>query len=382
MIEPVTTTIAACFCELEDPRVDRTKHHELLDIITIAICGVICGADGWTGIEKFGKAKLTWFETFLDLPEGIPSHDTFGKVFARLDPEVFQHCFLRWVQAVSKFTGGQVIAIDGKCLRRSHDRRKGKQAIHMVSAWASENHLVLGQRKVDTKSNEITAIPALLKLLKIAGCIVTIDAMGCQKAIAKQIVDQQGIYILGLKNNQPHVYEDVQSLFYWADHTEFAEIEHDSYRQVNKGHGRIEIRECWTISDPECLATVGEPGAWQELHTVIRVRAERRIGSEVSQETRYYLSSLPADTPHLARTALEAVRRHWSIENELHWVLDVGFREDECRIRQGYAAENMAVLRHMAVNLLNQETSKRLGIKNKRLLAGWDNDYLMKILSL
>ncbi len=382
MIETVSATIIDCFDELEDPRVERTKDHLLLDIITIAICGVICGADGWTGIEIFGKAKLPWFKTFLDLPNGIPSHDTFGRVFARLDPEVFQRCFLRWVAAVSEFTGKQVVAIDGKCLRRSHDKRLGKEAIHMVSAWACENHMVLGQRKVDTKSNEIAAIPALLKLLTISGCIVTIDAMGCQKAIAKQITDQQGDYILALKDNHPHLHDDVQSLFHWADNIAFAEIGHDIYRQINKGHGRIEIRECCTISDPECLAMLEGAEEWQDLHTVIRVQAERRCGSKSTQETRYYLSNLPASVPDLANTVLDAVRSHWCIENQLHWVLDIGFREDESRIRDGYAAENMAVLRHMALNLLNHETSRRLGVSNKRKLAGWDNDYLMKVLSL
>jgi len=382
VIQTANVTITDSFAELEDPRVNRTKLHKLLDIITIAICGVICGADGWTGIEKFGNAKLAWLQTFLELPNGIPSHDTFGRVFARLDPEGFQQCFLGWVQAVSEFTGGQVVAIDGKCLRRSHDKRLGKEAIHMVSAWATEAHLVLGQRKVDTKSNEITAIPALLKFLDITGCMVTIDAMGCQKSIATQIRDQQADYVLALKDNQPHLHEDVHNMFCWADNLAFAEIEHDTYREVNKGHGRIEIRECWTISDPTCVTIVDDAGEWEDLGTLIRVRAERRIGSEISHETRYYLSSLPPDTPDLAKTALAAVRKHWEIENGLHWVLDIGFREDESRIRQGHAAENMAVLRHIALNLLKQETSEHIGISNKRKLAGWDPNYLMKVLSV
>ena len=381
-VPTTTTTIADCFADLEDPRVERTKRHLLTDIITLAICGVICGADGWTEIEKYGKAKLSWLQTFLELPEGIPSHDTLGRVFARLDPEVFQTCFLRWVQTVNAITAGQVIAIDGKCLRCSHNKSLGKEAIHMVSAWATTNHLVLGQRRVDTKSNEITAIPALLQLLEVSGCIVTIDAMGCQKAIAEQITDQHGHYILALKDNQPHLHEDVQSLFTWADNLGFAEIVHDTDEQVSKGHGRLELRQCWTISDPECLAMVAAAAEWQDLRTFIRVRAERRCGAESSNETRYYLSSLPADTAQLAHTALQAIRSHWGIENELHWVLDIAFREDESRIRQGFATENMAVLRHMALNLLKQEQSHRLGVKGKRLLAGWDNDYLLKVLSL
>lgn len=382
MIQTVETTIADSFIDLEDPRMDRTKRHQLLDIIIIGICAVICGADGWTGVEKFGKAKLPWLQTFLALPNGIPSHDTFGRVFARLDPEAFQRCFMRWVQAIEVFTGGPVVAIDGKCLRRSHDQRLGKEAIHMVSAWATQDHLVLGQRKVATKSNEITAIPELLKWLELTGCIVTIDALGCQKSIAEQIRDQQGDYVLALKDNHLHLHEDVHNLFCWADNLGVAEIAHDTYRQVNKGHGRIEVRTCWTISDPTYLAIVDDDGEWQDLNAVIRVQEERRIGSNTTQDTRYYLSSLPPDTPNLAQRALAAVRKHWGIENGVHWVLDIGVREDDSRIRQGHAAENMAVLRHIALNLLKQETSEHIGIKNKRKLAGWDNTYLMKVISV
>lgn len=377
-----TAPISEHFAALEDPRVDRTKDHELLTIITIAICAVICGADGWTSVETFGNAKREWFETFLMLPHGIPSHDTFGRVFARLNPEAFQNCFLKWVAATSTVTAGQVIAIDGKCLRRSYDTWNSKAAIHMVSAWASENHLVLGQRKVAAKSNEITAIPALLELLEISGCIVTIDAMGCQKAIAQQIVDQNAYYVLALKDNQAHLHDDVQRLFEWADNLNFENIAHDTQRETSKGHGRVEIRVGWTISAPECLTMLADYAEWPQLRTVIRVQATRSIGDKRTTETRYYISNLPATTPHLARTAMHAVRRHWSIENELHWVLDIAFREDDCRIRSGSAAENMAVLRHIALNLLKQESSKRLGIKNKRLLAGWDNEYLFKVLTI
>jgi len=353
-----------------------------LDIITIAICAIVCGADGWTGVEKFGNAKLAWFKSFLNLPNGIPSHDTFGRVFARLDPEVFQRCFLNWMQAVYKVTSGEVVAVDGKCLRRSYDTWSSKAAIHMVSAWTSANHLVLGQRKVDSKSNEITAIPALLKLLEITGCIVTIDAMGCQKAIAEQIVNQLADYVLALKENQEHLYEDVVSLFEWADNIAFEKLEHDTCCETGKGHGRIETRECWAISDPKALDMLADLADWPQLHAVVRVKATRRIGMQRSSETRYYISSLSRATKHLARTALHAVRSHWDIENGLHWVLDVGFREDDSRIRKGYAAENMAVLRHIALNLLKQETSQRLGIRNKRLLAGWDDNYRQKVLGI
>lgn len=376
-----TATITEYFTGVEDPRIDRTRDHNLLDIIVIAICAVICGADGWTAVEKFGKAKQEWFETFLELPNGIPSHDTFGRVFARIDPQQFQMGFLLWIQAAQDITEGQVIALDGKCLRQSYDTWHSKAAIHMISAWATENKLVLGQRKVDDKSNEITAIPVLLELLEISGCIITIDAMGCQKDIAEQVVEQDADYVLALKNNQPHLYEDVTSLFEWADNVAFEEIRSDTYREVNKGHGRVEIRECWTISDPACLAMIADHTEWAGLQTFIRICAERQIGDESTTKTRYYISSLSPDTPHLAQTALDAVRSHWGIENEVHWVLDVAFREDDCRIRQGHAAENMAVLRHIALNLLKHETSKSVGIKNKRLIAGWDNSYLEKVLS-
>ena len=382
MSQAVAATITDYFAEVEDPRIDRTKDHELLDILVIAICGVICGGDGWAGIETFGNAKLDWLETFLDLPNGIPSHDTFGRVFARLDPESLQRCFIKWVKAVQEVTDGQVIAIDGKCLRHSFDTWTAKSAIHMVSAWASQNHMVLGQRKVDDKSNEITAIPALLELLEISNCIVTIDAIGCQKDIAENIVDQGAEYMLAVKANQPHLYEDIQKLFLWADNIEFAHISHDIYREVDKGHGRIEIRECWTISDPDCLAMIANHTEWKGLQTVIQVRAKRLMDNETKEETRYYISTLSEETPQLAQKAARAVRGHWSIENELHWVLDIAFQEDDSRIRQGHAAENMAVLRHIALNLLKRETSHQIGIKNKRLTAGWNNEYLEKVLSI
>lgn len=375
-------TISDSFADLEDPRMERTKHHKLLDIIVLSICAVIAGADGWTSIEAFGKAKLAWLQTFLELPGGIPSHDTLGRVFARLDPEAFQRSFLRWVQTVSEVNDGQVIAIDGKCLRRSHAQGVGKEAIHMISAWATQNHLVLGQRKVDTKSNEITAIPELLKVLALSGCIVTIDAMGCQKAIAKQIRDQGADYVLALKDNQPHLHEDVQSLFTWADNIKFANLQYAHTRTVHKGHGRRETRECWVLADAECLPMIAGAAAWSDLRAFVRVEARRQVGDSVTCETRYYVSSLAADTPDLATTALNAVRSHWGIENQLHWVLDIAFREDDSRIRQGYAAENMAVLRHMALNLLKQEKSQKVGVKNKRLIAAWNNDYLLKVLSI
>lgn len=374
-------SIADYFAEIEDPRLERTKEHKLVDIFVIAICAIICGADGWVGVEAFGKAKQAWFESILELPNGIPSHDTFGRVFARIDPEEFENCFMKWIQGVAKLMEGEVVAIDGKCLRHSYDRTSNKAAIHMVSAWASKNKCVLGQRKVDSKSNEITAIPALLKMLTLKGCIVTIDAIGCQKDIAAQIVAKEADYVLALKKNQPHLYEDVLNLFLWADNIAFTDLDYETIKLMDSDHGRVEIRECWVLTDPTALAMLADYEAWPQLRAVIRVKATRVIEDERTSETRYYISSLSNKTPNLAQTALHAVRSHWGIENELHWVLDIAFREDDSRIRQNHAAENMAILRHIAVNLLKQESSQRLGIKNKRLLAGWNNDYLLKVLS-
>lgn len=368
-------SIGKHFGGLEDPRIDRTKRHLLIDIVVIAICGVICGAETWVDIENFGKAKYPWFKTFLELPNGIPSHDTFGRVFNRLDAEQFQRCFLDWMRAVSKIFKGQVVPIDGKTLRRSHDRTIGKDAIHMVSAWALENQLVLGQVKVDEKSNEITAIPQLLEALDISGCIVTIDALGCQKEIAQQIVEQEADYVLALKENQGGLYAAVVDLFEYAQETDFTDC--DYHKTVDKGHGRIEIRQCWTTSAEEYLQFLPNRSAWPSLQTIVMVRAERRMDHEVTVKFRYYISSLATGAHH----HLDIVRGHWSIENQVHWVLDVAFREDDSRVRKGNGPQNFAILRHIALNLLKQETTAKCGIRAKRLKAGWDEDYLFKVLS-
>jgi len=366
------TSLVEHFASLEDPRAIKKTRHELLDIVVIAICGVICGADDWVSIAHFGRAKESWFRSFLALPNGIPSHDTFGRVFSLLSPKAFQSCFSNWMRSLTGVFEGMV-AIDGKTLRRSHDRSSNRSAIHMVSAWASENGVVLGQVKTDEKSNEITAIPELLQALALEGCLVTIDAMGCQKAIAKQIVEQGGDYLLALKGNQGNLAAEVEALFERADGAEYEGYAVDYHETEETGHGRREVRRHWAMASEEHLASA-EP--WEKLHMVGMVESERTLNGKTSLEHRYYIGSTSNDAQLFAKAA----RAHWGVENGLHWVLDVAFREDDCRVRLGHAPENLALLRHIAVNAVKQEKTVKLGVKNKRLKAGWDESYLARVM--
>jgi len=377
MLKKPLEAIEEHFNKVTDPRMDRTKEHKLIDMIAIAICAVICGAEGWTDIENFGNSKLSWLKSFLELPNDIPSHDTFGRVFSILDAQQFQLAFYEWVLAVNEIVQGQIINIDGKRLAGSEDKLLGKRAIYMVSAWAEENEIVLGQRKVDEKSNEITAIPELLKILALSGCIVTIDAIGTQTHIAQTIIEAEADYVLSVKENQGHLFEDISVLFAvdQAHDFKYATLQH--HQEVNKGHGRIEVRECWSTSDSTYLNLIRDKDNWTALRSIAMVVSTRIVAGKQTRKVRYYISSLPSDPKQL----LLIIRRHWAIENELHWVLDVALNEDRSRVRKDQAPENFAVLRHMALNLLKQEKSAKGGIHAKQLQAAWKEEYLLKILS-
>jgi predicted transposase YbfD/YdcC len=365
------------FSNISDKRKPNGIRHKLIDIIVIAICGVICGADDWVMIEYFGNAKREWFETFLELAHGIPSHDTFGKVFALIDPKEFQASFLDWVHEIAEITRGQLIAIDGKTVRRSHDRIKGKEAIHIVSAWASQNGVVLGQVKVDDKSNEITAIPELLKMLDIQGCIVSIDAIGTQKEIISTILEQGGDYLLTVKRNQGILYDQIDLAFSVDCKNEFKDTPYDYAKKVEKSHGRIETRECWVTSDPEYIDYIDPEGCWQQLRSLAIVKATRVIEGETSFQIRYFISSVNSGAARM----MQLIRHHWEVENKLHWSLDVSFNEDRSRVRIGHAPENLALIRKMALNLLRQNKTKKCGAKTKRMLCAMDTNFLLEILN-
>lgn len=363
------------FIDLPDPRQTHTCAHPLVDIIAVAVCAVICGADSWVAVETFGKTKRAWLERYLGLPNGIPSHDTFGRVFAALDAAAFQRHFLAWVRTIWPATAGECLSIDGKTLRGSHDDGAGKDAIHLVSVFAQQSRLVLAQQAVDAKSNEITAIPAVLALLDVTGCTVTIDAMGCQTAIARQIVQQGGDYVLAVKDNQEQLHSDIVDTFRYAADDAWQDVAHAHTRTVEAAHGRIETRDYWLITEPDYLRFLNPKGVWRAVGGIGMVVRERTIAGVTTHATGYYLLS---GTPTIARFAT-AVRGHWGIENQVHWVLDVTFHEDASRVRTGDGAQNFAVLRHIALNLLRREPSAG-SLRTKRFRAALDETYLLQVL--
>ncbi len=353
---------------IQDPRHHNTRHH-LYDILLISLCAIVSGADSWTQVAEFGRSKFDWFKEFLELPNGIPSHDTFGRLFARIDPKGFQTFFSRWVQDISESLNGKTVAIDGKTLRGSHDRINGKSPAHMISAWASDLRLVIGQIKTDDKSNEITAIPELIKTLALEGAIVTIDAIGCQKKITRTIIDEKADYVIQVKDNQQRLHENIALFFQDAANGPF-----DVCETIDGDHGRIETRQYVASSDIDWLP---EKHRWAGIKTIVMVIRRREVNDRASVETAYFISSLDNHAPTIAK----AIREHWGIENGLHWCLDIAFREDDCRVRKDHAPENFGIIRHMAINLLKRETSLKGGIQTKRLKAAWDHDYLLKILA-
>jgi predicted transposase YbfD/YdcC len=357
---------------IPDPRVDRTRRHELTDIVFIGLAAVLCGAEGWTQVEEFGKVSHDWLASFLKLPNGIPSHDTFGRVFGALDPDALEAALQAFVRDLAGESAGTHVAIDGKTLRRSFDRAAEQAAIHMVSAWACENGVCFGQVKVDDKSNEITAIPQLLSRLNLEGSVVTIDAMGCQKTIARQIVDGGGDYVLALKGNQGTLHEEVREFFEDVAQGRLTADVERSHR-IEKDHGRIEERTLWVSRDVDWLRDADQ---WAGLSGIVAVESARTVEGNTTRECRYYICSGAFSAEELGAL----IRRHWSIENELHWVLDVAFDEDQCRVRIQNAAENLSRLRAFALSLLKQDTKAKVGIQGRRLKAAWDKSYLLRIL--
>lgn len=362
---------------LPEPRVERTRRYPLMEIILLIISGTVSGCDGWKSIKDFGEAKLDWLRKFLPYEEGIPVDDTLARVMRKIDTKSFQVCFMSWVESVSKATAGGVIAIDGKTLRRSHNRRDGLPAIHMVSAWSSTNGLVLGQEKTGEKSNEITAIPELLEVLELKGCIVTIDAMGCQTAIAEKIIRKKADYVLALKGNQGNLHSEVDDFFQIALTENFKGVVHDYYEENDAGHGRIESRQCWAITPT--LDSFPSFKKWPNLKSIVAIKSRREFKNSeanTTEDMRFYITSVEPD----AEKTLQAVRKHWEIENNLHWTLDMTFREDESRIRTEAAPENFAIMRHIALNLIKNDTSRKASVKRKRFMAALEDDFRENII--
>lgn len=369
-------SISEAFSRVQDHRVQGRCRYPLIEVFIIAFCGILAGADTWTDIEIFAKSKEQWLREFLPLKQGIPSHDTFGRVFAMVDAGEFERSFALWSQGVFRVTEGQVVCIDGKTARRSHDKAIGKEAIHLVSAWASEDGVAMAQHKVDDKSNEITAIPELLQLLRVAGCLVTIDAIGCQREIAQTIRDKGADYMLAVKGNQPQLHEDIKQWFGDMDESDFDKPDHDYCKVVNKSHGRIETRQCWVISEPMVAEYIGHDGTWTDLRAIVRVKRNRQLSERKEESQAYYITSLNASAERLLR----ATRQHWGIENSLHWVMDVIFQEDQMRARKGSSAENLSALRRMSLNILKQDKSKG-SLRQKRYRAALDDNFRLQLLS-
>lgn len=363
------------FDHLDDPRRDQGKRHLLDHLLVMALCAVVAGADGWDDIATFAHAKADWLGHRLDLKHGTPSGDTFRRVFAALCPEAFARGFVRWVEALAQKTAGEVIAIDGKTLRRSYEKDDPKAALHVISAWASEQHLVLAQEKVNDKSNEITAIPALLEVLDLEGCIVTLDAMGTQTEIAERIREQEADYVLALKGNQGTLHHEVRAYFEEGQARQWRAMPVTYAQTCDLGHGRKEVRRLWISTDVDWLP---KAEAWCDLSSIVMLEHERHAPSGISLERRFYISSLAVE----AQKMLGIIRRHWGIENQVHWVLDVVFREDESRVRRDHGGQNMAVLRQLALNLLRKEETKRLSLRMKRKRAGWDEAFLAQVVGL
>jgi predicted transposase YbfD/YdcC len=375
-IIPSFASLEECFGDLPDPRVVGRCDHLLIDIIMVAVCAVLSGAESWSEVEQFGESKQAWLKQYLELAGGIPSHDTFGRVFRLLDADAFQARFMDWVEATFAIERGQVIAVDGKTARGSRDSYRGQDAIHLVSAFAQASGLLLGQRKVDEKSNEITAVPELLKTLFIKGCVVTVDALNCQKDIAQTIIDREADYVFALKGNHPQLHQEVIEWFEWAKARQFRDLEHTFCQKVGKGHGRRETRQCYALSDPAAFEALAYYDGWAGLRSIAVVYRERRLPDRTQSETAYFLSSLPAD----AERILDATRAHWAVENTFHWTLDVTFAEDASRVRLDNAPENFAVLRHLAFNLLKRHPSK-VSLNRKRYRAALDDAFRLDLLS-